>query len=113
MKFMRDFRRAAEDDECDDPMSGVANLFDTAVIFISALLLALVTAFSAQDLFSPDSHLTIVKKGSQGEMVVIEKKGRKMQAVRMTRDEAAGKGVRLGTAYRLEDGSMIYVPEGE
>ena len=29
----------------------------------------------------------------------------------MTREEAAGRGTRLGTAYRLEDGSMIYVPE--
>jgi len=111
MKFMRDYRRAADDHDCDDPMSGVANLFDTAVIFISALLLALVAAFDAQDLFSPDSKMTIVKHGSQGEMTVIEKSGRKIKAVKMTREEAAGKGVRLGTAYQLEDGSMIYVPE--
>jgi len=111
MKFMRDSRRTAEDHDCDDPMSGVANLFDTAVIFISALLLALVSAFQAQDLFSPDSNLTIVKRNSPDEMTVIEKQGRKIKAVKMTREEAAGKGVRLGAAYRLEDGSMIYVPE--
>ncbi len=111
MKFMRSYRRAAADHDCDDPMSGVANLFDTAVIFISALLLALIAAFDAQDLFSPDSKMTIVKQSSPGEMTVIEKQGRKIKAVKMTREEAAGKGVRLGTAYRLEDGSMIYVPE--
>jgi len=111
MKFMRDYQLFADDHDCDDPMSGVVNLFDTAVVFISALLLALITVFDAKDIFSKDSNLTIVKKNEQGEMVVIEKKGRKIQAVKMSREEAAGKGVRLGTAYRLEDGSMIYVPE--
>lgn len=111
MKFMRDFRRVAADHDCDDPMSGVANLFDTAVIFISALLLALVAAFDAQNLFSPESRFTIVKSSPQGEMTVIEKQGKKIRAVRMTREEAAGKGVRLGVTYQLEDGSMVYVPE--
>lgn len=111
MRFMRNSRAFAEDMDCDDPMSGVVNLFDTAVIFIAALLLALITAFEVRDLFSKDSDMTLIKKSSSGEMVLIEKKGRKIQAVKMTKEEASGKGVRLGTAYRLEDGSMIYVPE--
>lgn len=111
MRFMRNSRAFAEDMDCDDPMSGVVNLFDTAVIFIAALLLALITAFEVRDLFSKDSDMTLIKKSSSGEMVLIEKKGRKIQAVKMTKEEASGKGIRLGTAYRLEDGSMIYVPE--
>ncbi len=111
MRFMRNSRTFAEDMDCDDPMSGVVNLFDTAVIFIAALLLALITAFEVKDLFSKDSDMTLIKKSSSGEMVLIEKKGRKIQAVKMTKEEASGKGIRLGTAYRLEDGSMIYVPE--
>ncbi len=111
MRFMRNSRAFAEDMDCDDPMSGVVNLFDTAVIFIAALLLALITAFEVRDLFSKDSDMTLIKKSSSGEMVLIEKKGRKIQAVKMTKEEASGKGVRLGTAYRLEDGAMIYVPE--
>ncbi len=111
MRFMRNSKAFEGDMDCDDPMSGVVNLFDTAVIFIAALLLALVTAFEVKDLFSKDSDMTLIKRSSNGEMVLIEKKGRKIQAVKMTREEAAGKGTRLGTAYRLEDGSMIYVPE--
>lgn len=111
MKFMRDYRKAPERRDAGDPMSGAANLFDTAVIFIAALLLALITVFDAKELFAKNSSMTLVKKNENGEMVIIEKKGRRIQAVRMTREEAAGKGVRLGTAYQLEDGSMIYVPE--
>ena len=111
MKFMRDSRVFAEDHDDGDPMSGVVNLFDTAVVFIAALLLALLTVFDAKEIFSPESNLTILKRNDRNEMTLIEKKGRKIKAVKMTREAAEGRGIRLGTAYRLEDGSMIYVPE--
>ena len=111
MKFMRGVHDLRSAPEGADPMDGVAKLFDTAMVFIAALLLALITVFDAKELFSRESSFTMVRKNDQGEMTVIRKKGRRIQAVRMTREEAAGKGTRLGTAYRLEDGSMIYVPE--
>ncbi|MBO4630327.1 MAG: DUF2149 domain-containing protein [Lentisphaeria bacterium] len=111
MRFMRDAHDWMQDPDSVDPMSGVANLFDTAMVFIAALLLALITVFDARDIFSKDSNLTIVKKNDHGEMTIIKKQGRRIQAVKMTREAAAGRGTRLGTAYRLEDGSMIYVPE--
>ena len=44
MKFMHR-HSSLEEDEFADPMSGVANLFDTAVVFISALLLVCVIQF--------------------------------------------------------------------
>jgi len=44
-------------------------------------------------------------------MEIITKQGKKIEAVRVTRAQAQGRGVRLGTAYRLNDGSMVYVPE--
>jgi hypothetical protein len=44
-------------------------------------------------------------------MEIITKKGTRIDAVKMTREQAKGRGMRLGTAYRLEDGSMVYVPE--
>ena len=111
MKFMREVRDWRQGPDAADPMSGVANLFDTAMVFVAALLLALMTVFDARDIFSPDSNLTMIRKNEQGEVTVIKKQGRKIQAVKMTREAAAGRGTRLGTAYRLEDGSMIYVPE--
>ena len=111
MKFMRTSHDWRRDPDSPDPMSGVVNLFDAAVVFIAALLLALMTVFDAKEIFSKDSNMTIVKRNDRGEMTVIRKKGRRIQAVKMTREQAEGRGTRLGTAYRLEDGSMIYVPE--
>ena len=111
MKFMRTSHDWRRDPDSLDPMSGVVNLFDAAVVFIAALLLALMTVFDAKEIFSKDSNMTIVKRNDRGEMTVIRKKGRRIKAVKMTREQAEGRGTRLGTAYRLEDGSMIYVPE--
>ena len=111
MKFMRTSHDWRRDPESPDPMSGVVNLFDAAVVFIAALLLALMTVFDAKEIFPKDSNMTIVKRNDRGEMTVIRKKGRRIKAVKMTREQAEGRGTRLGTAYRLEDGSMIYVPE--
>ena len=111
MKFMRTSHDWRREPGSPDPMSGVVNLFDAAVVFIAALLLALMTVFDAKEIFSKDSNMTIVKRNDRGEMTVIRKKGRRIKAVKMTREQAEGRGTRLGTAYRLEDGSMIYVPE--
>ena len=111
MKFMRSVHDWRQEQTSPDPMTGVVNLFDTAVVFIAALLLALMTVFDAREIFSKDSRMTIVKENDRNELTIIRKQGRKIQAVKMTREEAAGRGTRLGTAYRLEDGSMIYVPE--
>ena len=111
MKFMRTSHDWRRDPDSPDPMSGVVNLFDAAVVFIAALLLALMTVFDAKEIFSKDTNMTMVKRNDRGEMTVIRKKGRRIKAVKMTREQAEGRGTRLGTAYRLEDGSMIYVPE--
>ena len=111
MRFMRKSKLLAEERGSGDPMEGVANLFDTAVVFIAALLLALLTFYDAKEIFSKDASFTMVRKNAKGEMTLISRKGRKIKAVKVTPEEAAGRGTRLGTAYKLEDGSVVYVPE--
>ncbi|MBL4903187.1 MAG: DUF2149 domain-containing protein [Desulfocapsa sp.] len=95
----------------NDPLAGVANLFDLGLVFIVGLLLALFGAFHLEDLLQEDSELTIIKRSASGEMEIITKKGKKIEAMRVTKEKAKGMGERLGTAYRLADGSMVYVPE--
>jgi hypothetical protein len=97
----------------DDPMGGVANLFDIGLVFIVGLLMTLFSAYHLQDLFSRESAMTIMKQSESGELEIITKKGTQVKAMKVSKTRAAGKGQRLGIAYRLEDGSMVYVPEGE
>lgn len=95
----------------DDPLAGVANLLDVGLVFIVGLILSLFTAYHLEDLFDQKSKMTIVKQSDSGEMEIISKDGLKLEAVKVTRQEAEGRGVRLGVAYRLEDGSMVYLPD--
>jgi len=112
MKYWRKRRGNTNGDLGDnDPLSGVANLFDVGLVFIVGLIITLFTAYHLQDLFSEKSELTIMKKSENGQMEIITKKGKKIKAIKVTKEKALGRGIRLGTAYRLEDGSMVYVPE--
>ena len=95
----------------DDPMTGVANLFDIGLVFIVGLLITLFSAYRLQDLFDRTSEMTIMKQNASGEMEVIIKQGTQIKATKVTRETARGMGNRLGVAYRLEDGSMVYVPD--
>ena len=95
----------------NDPMSGVANLFDLGLVFIVGLLIALFGAYHLEDLLNQNSDLTIVKKSSDGQIEIIEKKGKKLSAMKVSKNKAKGRGEKLGTAYKLEDGSMIYIPD--
>jgi hypothetical protein len=95
----------------DDPMNGVANLFDIGLVFIVGLLLTLFSAYRLQDMFDRNSNMTIMKQQASGEMEIIVKKGTQIKATKVTRETAKGIGNRLGVAYRLKDGSMVYVPE--
>lgn len=95
----------------DDPMTGVANLFDIGLVFIVGLLLTLFSAYRLQDLFDQNSSMTIMKQQADGTMEIIVKEGTQIKATRVTREAASGRGNRLGVAYRLDDGSMVYVPD--
>jgi hypothetical protein len=95
----------------NDPLTGLANLFDLLLVFIVGLLLMVLTALNMQDVFSEKSNFTIMKQNSAGHLEIITKQGKHIKASRVTDVQAEGRGMRLGTAYKLEDGSMVYVPE--
>lgn len=95
----------------EDPMSSVANLFDVSVVFIVALIFALISAFNMLDMFDPNSEVTYTRKSSNGEIQMVTKKGKQIEVEKVSPTDASGKGVRLGTAYKLENGQVIYVPE--
>lgn len=97
----------------DDPMAGVANLFDTGIVFALGFLVALVSALNLLAMFDPKSKVTITTENPDGSMEVVVKDGNKTTVRRVTKQVGSGDGTRLGTAYRLKDGTVIYVPEGE
>jgi len=85
--------------------------FDVGLVFIVGLLMALFGAYHMEDLLQEDPEVTITKQSANGDMEIIIKKGKKIEAMKVTKEKAKGRGQRLGVAYRLEDGSMVYVPK--
>jgi hypothetical protein len=97
--------------EADDPMSAVANLLDIFLVFIVALLISFLSAYHLEDLLSPETNVTVMTQSSEGEITIVTKQAKKIEAVKISRTEAEGKGTRLGVAYKLEDGSLVYLPD--
>jgi hypothetical protein len=97
----------------EDPLAGLANLFDVSVAFIVALLIALFALFSSGKLLDKNANVTLVKQTENGEMEIITKQGGQIKVQKVTDKTLSGQGTRLGTAYRLANGQVVYVPDDE
>lgn len=112
MRFLKRRRRFDRYDEpLEDPISGVANLFDASVVFIVSMMVALFMAYNMLDMLDPKSEMTIVKKSADGKIEMVVKKGKEIKVTKVTDKHLSGEGTRLGTAYQLKDGKVVYVPE--
>ena len=111
MKFLRPVKKYTDNETEDDPIAGVAQLFDVSIAFIVAVIAAMFTLLSSQDLMSKDSEWTLTKKTKNGDIEMIEKKNNQIVKRKVSSKNMAGNGVRLGTAYQLENGQVIYVSD--
>jgi len=96
-----------------DPLSVVVNLFDVAMVFAVSLMVAMVMHMNMSEVFGKEDF-TIVKNPGKDNMEIITKEGKEINTYKASGKSADGKGrqgKRLGTAYQLENGQIIYVPE--
>lgn len=106
-------RRLLRRDDDSDPMSVVSNLFDVAMVFAVALMVALVSRYNMTEMFSQEDF-TMVKNPGKENMEIITKEGETISRYTPSdnQDSRDGtKGRRVGIAYELENGEIIYVPE--
>ena len=97
----------------EDPLSGVANLFDASIVFIVGLMITLFSVYNMGDLMSGESEVTMVKTDANGMQEIIVKKGETITAYELSGETGTGNGELLGSAYRLANGQIIYVPDAE
>lgn len=91
----------------EDPAAGLLNLFDVWIAFSVALLLAIV---SYGNLAKKKSASLVKAQGDPG-METVADQGKEMKHYRPSDRTLGGDGQRLGTAYRLKSGEVIYVPD--
>jgi hypothetical protein len=106
-----DRHRRLVDDHHLDPMEPMGNLFDVAVLIAVGFLIVALSGFGLQELLSAED-VTIVKNPGTPEMEIIRKEGREIERLTTTDTIAEGAGTPIGTVFRLEDGRVIWVPDG-
>ena len=100
------------DEDEIDPRSSLMNLFDAAMVFAVALMVAFAIQ-SRMTEFLTAEDATFVKNAGRPDMEIIVKKENKVTRYKSEKTTGTGRGQRVGIAYRLESGEVIYVPEGE
>lgn len=101
MKFL-------DNDSDIDPIASAVNLVDVFLVIIAALLITI--AQNPLNPFSSDD-VTIIKNPGKKNMEIIVKKGTKIEKYKASGKMGEGEGNKAGVAYKMKDGSMIYVPE--
>lgn len=97
-----------EDDESTNPMLSVVNLLDVFLVIIAALMISI--AQNPMNPYSTDS-VTVIKNAGKKDMEVTIKKGIEVKKYKSAGEIGEGKGTKAGVAYKMDDGSMIYIPE--
>ncbi len=95
--------------ETEDPILSVVNIIDIFLVIIAALLITiaknpLMNPFSKQD-------VTVITDAGKPSMEMVVKKGEKIERYKANGNVGSGDGEKAGVAYRMKDGSMMYVPE--
>ena len=105
-------RRVLNATEDHDPVAMLSNLFDVAMVFAVALTVALVTKFNMTEIFSQEDY-TMVKNPGKENMEIITKEGQTITKYKPSesQEKSGKKGKKVGIAYEMENGEIIYVPE--
>ena len=99
-----------DDDDGDDPILSVVNIIDVFLVIIAVLLIAVME--NPLDPFAMQDAVVIKNPGKEN-MEMLVKQGKELKQYKSSGKIGEGQGAKAGTAYRLKDGSMIYVPEAE
>jgi hypothetical protein len=112
LRYMRR-RRVGTADRNGDPLDGIVNLWDVAIVLAVGFLVAALAAAGVTGLLT-NKNMTIVTNPGTPEMQVIIKEGDKITKLDMqSGQQVAGAGTLLGSFYKLADGTVVYVPAGQ
>jgi len=97
------------EDETLNPLLAAVNMVDVFLVIIAALMISI--ALNPLNPFSTAENVTVIKNAGKDNMEVIIKKGKEITKYQSSGKIGEGEGEKAGVAYKMKDGSMIYVPE--
>jgi hypothetical protein len=98
-------RRARQhEDRAGDPLDGLVNLFDVGIVLSVAFLLAALSSLNLTDALTGGAK-------ENGQITVPQDEP--VKPVPTDGQKVVGEGTKAGTVYRLKDGSLVYVVDGD
>jgi hypothetical protein len=101
-------RARSYNDRAGDPLDGLVNLFDLAIVLSVAFLLAALTSLRLGGVLTGHDTAVVQHPGSSSQTVVV-RKGDHLHVLHLTNHQVTGSGTKLGAVYRLKDGRLVYV----
>ena len=100
--------RLLDEDEAINPALSVVNLVDVFLVLVAALLIAI-----AQNPMNPflEENVTVIKNAGEPNMEITIKDGETIETYQSQGEIGSGEGVKAGIAYKMADGSIVYVPD--
>jgi hypothetical protein len=97
-----------DEDDGDDPILSVVNIVDVFLVVIAVLLIAVIenplNSWAMQD-------AVVIRNPGRPGMEMLVRQGNELKRYRSSGRIGEGEGQKTGTAYRMKDGTMVYVPE--
>lgn len=97
------------EDEDDDPIAGAVNIIDVFLVIIAVLLVILMS--NPLNPFATEEEIIVIKNPGKPNMEMLIKDGTELKHYQSSGEVGEGKGSKAGITYKMDDGSMIYVPE--
>src|SRR3954463_3405675 len=104
-------RARSRPDRAGDPLEGLVNLFDLGIVLSVAFLLAALSSLKLDDILT-NEKVEVIRNTSKGQQV-ITRQGQKVTRIQLQPGQkVVGRGDRIGSVYRLNDGRIVYVQDG-
>lgn len=95
------------DEDDDDPSLSALNLVDVFLVAI-AILMIVVSEDPIRQMLHDD--VTVIRDAGKPSMEILVKQGEQITRFQSTGASVEGNGTEAGTAYQLNDGTLVYVP---
>ena len=104
-------RARSRPDRAGDPLDGLVNLFDLGIVLSVAFLLAALSSLKLDDILT-NERVDVIRNTSKGQQI-ITRQGQKVTRIQLQPGQkVVGRGDRIGSVYRLNDGRIVYVEDG-
>jgi hypothetical protein len=104
-------RARSRPDRAGDPLDGLVNLFDLGIVLSVAFLLAALSSLKLDDILT-NERVEVIRNTSKGQQI-ITRQGQKVTRIQLQPGQrVVGRGDRIGSVYRLNDGRVVYVQDG-